>query len=289
MRWEMGTKQYSTVYRVQGIPMEYRKKQLKEALTSIFHLLETENFVRIYSLAPNYTWSRSLKVATITFDKEIEVLSEGKKEACFVVPTGDTDDDDDDGAFSQRVTFKLDVHFEGLTPLRAFRNERDHLIDVVAVTGLGGHAYGSFKERGGDHMWLRDSLPQDLEAAQIYLYGYDSHLSNSQSFQGIVALATTLRQRLQRLRRVSEHDDRPVPRPLIFIAHSLGGILVKEALVQMQDDPHDQRMLKTVFGALFFGVPNHGMDITSLRTMVRGQPNENLVTQLGFSTFRTPA
>ena len=76
-------------------------------------------------------------------------------------------------------------------------------------------------------MWLRDSLPQDLESAQIYLYGYDSHLSNSRSFQGIVALATTLRQRLQRL-RVSENKDRPVPRPLIFIAHSLGGILVKE-------------------------------------------------------------
>ena len=76
-------------------------------------------------------------------------------------------------------------------------------------------------------MWLRDSLPQDLENAQVYLYGYDSHLSNSQSFQGIVALATTLRQRLQRL-RISEQKERPVPRPLMFIAHSLGGILVKE-------------------------------------------------------------
>lgn len=55
----------------------------------------------------------------------------------------------------------------------------------------------------------------------------------------------------------------------------------EKAIVQMQDDSHDQRMLKTVFGALFFGVPNHGMDITALGTMVRGQPNEQLVTQLG--------
>ncbi|KAI9692467.1 MAG: hypothetical protein M1822_006698 [Bathelium mastoideum] len=221
-----------------------------------------------------------MKVATVTFGTDVRILPEGKREASFVVPTDDSDDDDDDDDYSHRIRLKLDIHFEGLTPLRAFKDANDHLIDVVAVTGLGGHAYGSFKERGGDHMWLRDALPQDLDNAQIYLYGYDSRLPNSQSFQGIVALATTLRQRLQRLRS-TEQKGRPVPRPLVFIAHSLGGILVKEAIVQMQDDSHDQRMLKTVFGALFFGVPNHGMDITSLRTMVRGQPNEHLVTQLG--------
>ena len=121
-------KGYSTVYRVQGIPLEYRKKDLKEALVSIFSLAKTKTSVHVHSLAPNYTWSRPLKVATITFGQDIEVLPRGKKEAAFLVPTCDDNDEDDDD-YSRRVRLKLDIHFEGLTPLRAFKDGRDHLIE----------------------------------------------------------------------------------------------------------------------------------------------------------------
>ena len=125
----MGAKAYSTVYRVQGIPLEYRKKQLKEALASIFTLEEKKNGVQVHSLAPNYIWSRPLKVATVTFSTEIEVLPEGKKEASFLVPTDELATDDDDDDYTHRIRLKLDIQFEGLTPLRTFKDERDHLIE----------------------------------------------------------------------------------------------------------------------------------------------------------------
>ncbi|KAM3509182.1 hypothetical protein MY11210_006437 [Beauveria gryllotalpidicola] len=38
----------------------------------------------------------------------------------------------------------------------------DHELEIIAVSGLGGHAFGSFKERGGSNMWLRDSLPYEI-------------------------------------------------------------------------------------------------------------------------------
>ena len=40
-------------------------------------------------------------------------------------------------------------------------------------------------------MWLRDSLPNDLKGARILLYGYDTNLLCSQTFQSIddVAIA----------------------------------------------------------------------------------------------------
>lgn len=48
-------------------------------------------------------------------------------------------------------------------------------------------------------MWLCDDLPNDLSAARIIIYGYESQLHRSQSFQGLEALATTLRTTLKRL------------------------------------------------------------------------------------------
>lgn len=60
---------------------------------------------------------------------------------------------------------------------------------IIAISGLGGHAFGSFKERDGEHMWLRDALPYDItgesgeHVARIMIYGYESNLPNSESFK----------------------------------------------------------------------------------------------------------
>ncbi len=45
-------------------------------------------------------------------------------------------------------------------------------------------------------------------------------------------------------------------------------------------DQRDQAYAKATRGILFFGVPSQGMDISSLRTLVRGQPNEFLISNL---------
>jgi protein SERAC1 len=123
-------------------------------------------------------------------------------------------------------------------------------------------------------MWLRDSLPHDLPGARIMLYGYDTKVSGSDSFQDLEALATTLRSHLQIL-AAWKSESRTVP--LIFIAHSLGGLVVKEAIIQLKRDPGHQAILASIYGALFFGVPNQGMDIKSLVAMVKGQPNQALI------------
>ena len=42
-------------------------------------------------------------------------------------------------------------------------------------------------------MWLRDALPLDLNGAQVWIYGYDTNLVNSTSYQDLEALASTFR------------------------------------------------------------------------------------------------
>ena len=70
----------------------------------------------------------------------------------------------------------------------------------VAMTGLGAHAFRSFKSTENAHMWIRDSLPFDLPGARILTYGYDSHLQKSKSFQSITSIANQFLDSLRAIR-----------------------------------------------------------------------------------------
>lgn len=133
-------------------------------------------------------------------------------------------------------------------------------------------------------MWLRDSLPSDLPGAQILIYGYNTKLLSSFSFQDLEALATTFRESLEALRgaAAANYGDTKSRRPLIFIAHSLGGLVLKEALIQMsRGTKSDRETLNSTYGILFFGVPSRGMDIKSLIPIVGDQANLAFLYSLG--------
>ncbi|KAL0263054.1 hypothetical protein SLS55_002029 [Diplodia seriata] len=147
--------------------------------------------------------------------------------------------------------------------------------------GLGGHAFGSFKVRAGPFMWLRDALPYNLPQARIFIYGFDTQLPNSQSFQslddlgkGFIDLA---------LEAITTAQTSPSPqRRLILLGHSLGGLIVKAAMIQMHrtDNAEYKRILDSIAAFLLFGVPQQGMDIAALIPVVDNQPNRSLLDSL---------
>ncbi|KAK5989024.1 hypothetical protein PT974_10522 [Cladobotryum mycophilum] len=68
---------------------------------------------------------------------------------------------------------------------------------------------------------------------------------------------------------------------IVFLAHSLGGIVLKEVLVQIADrDKSVASILDNVQGAIMFGVPSLGMQQSHLMAMVEGQANDMLVQDL---------
>ena len=126
-------------------------------------------------------------------------------------------------------------------------------------------------------MWLRDRLPQDIPNIRSIIYGYDTSLLKSKSTQTIDHIAMFFVARLKSIGRSSLSA-----RPLIFIAHSLGGIILKRAIFFLADSGDTERfILQSIRVVIFFGVPNRGMDMRHLRPMVSGQPNEFLVQSLG--------
>ncbi|KAK6429614.1 hypothetical protein LTR95_014236, partial [Oleoguttula sp. CCFEE 5521] len=69
--------------------------------------------------------------------------------------------------------WRVDKDFIGFTPLSDPDNAN---VDIIAVTGLGGHALGSFRSADGTLVWLRDFAPQDIPQARFITYGYNTNI-----------------------------------------------------------------------------------------------------------------
>ncbi|KAI1111602.1 hypothetical protein F5Y14DRAFT_424600 [Nemania sp. NC0429] len=92
-------------------------------------------------------------------------------------------------------------------------------IDIVFVHGLFGSRLGSYTK--GGVCWIRDLLGQDLPNCRIISWGWSSTLSTGDAFAG---QSEILLADISRVRSGTR-------RPIIFIGHGLGGLLIKEALV----------------------------------------------------------
>ncbi|KAI1119812.1 hypothetical protein F5Y10DRAFT_150672 [Nemania abortiva] len=171
--------------------------------------------------------------------------------------------------------YQFDCNFYDITPL--YDHQTDANTDLVAVSGLGGHGFGSWKDPTSDMMWLRDNLPKDIPHQRVIIYGHDTHLQGSDSKQSIEELGVGLMESITRYRNDTETSQRPI----IFIGHSLGGLIIKEALLFSRNSRiGTSNIHKACHGMLFFGVPNHGLRYDQLSTIVQGQPNKALVESL---------
>jgi hypothetical protein len=125
-------------------------------------------------------------------------------------------------------------------------------------------------------MWLRDRLPRDMPNARSIIYGYDTHLIRSESVKDVDDMAIALIGKMKSIGRSS-----PSAKPLLMLAHSLGGIVLKQAMVMMARSRESGGfMVDLIRGVIFFGVPNKGMRISHLLPMVEGQPNAKIVRLL---------
>ena len=115
--------------------------------------------------------------------------------------------------------------------------------------------------------WPRHLLPQALPDARVFTYGYDTRVRHA---MGSPVSKNAVYDIALDFLGVLEAERRPHPlRPLLFIAHSLGGIVVKELLRQSHGSQTHRKNLHQVFKAtaaiVFFGTPHGGADPRGLR------------------------
>ncbi|KNG89709.1 LipA and NB-ARC domain protein [Aspergillus nomiae NRRL 13137] len=134
-------------------------------------------------------------------------------------------------------------------------------IDFVFVHGLNprgrtDHAFETWTHQNGT-FWPRDYLPQDIPQARVFVYGYNSYVTNPQAMSNasVKDHANTLLNLLD-MERSPQVNARP-PK-IIFIGHSLGGLVIKQALLNAQEDPKYTSIRTGTYGLVFFGTPHHG-------------------------------
>jgi len=131
------------------------------------------------------------------------------------------------------------------------------LNSIVAIHGLDGHREASWTANN-DKLWLRDFLPQHVPSTRILTYGYDAYTVTS-STQTLNSHAENFLARLAAFRMCSDTPKRPI----IFIAHNLGGIILKHALIKASHShkghmANHKAIAVSTYGILFLGTPHQG-------------------------------
>jgi tetratricopeptide (TPR) repeat protein len=148
--------------------------------------------------------------------------------------------------------------------LRKLAGSEEAEVDIVFVHGLGTNsdlAWVGRGDNGQDFCWPTDSLPKRLSgicSARILAYDYDTTYWTPEYLTERTLLAQTshLAQSLASL----GHETLGKPRPIIFVAHSLGGIVVKNALVlaATSDESRVRQVYERTAGLIFLATPHAG-------------------------------
>ncbi|KTG32414.1 hypothetical protein cypCar_00002366 [Cyprinus carpio] len=107
----------------------------------------------------------------------------------------------------------------------------------------------------------RSWLAADCPNLRILSVVYDTHLSDWKAKCPAENQRKSLAYRSQELLRKLK-DAGVGDRPVVWVAHSMGGLLVKKMLLDASKDPDHSPLIKNTKGILFYSVPHHGMFMT---------------------------
>ncbi|KAL7953358.1 hypothetical protein V8C34DRAFT_321248 [Trichoderma compactum] len=138
-------------------------------------------------------------------------------------------------------------------------------LDIVFVPGLGANPEDSWKSSKTDFNWTThaDGLQRDFPRARLLLYMYDSAWTGQlkvKQFMGNIAMGL-----LVGLRSKRENCQR---RPIVFIGHSMGGLVVAKAIT-IADSRRDlfPIMFEATTACIFFGTPFSGAPVAAVAAM----------------------
>ena len=182
----------------------------------------------------------------------------------------------------------------GLTQIDGHPEDRPFIADVIFVHGLQGHPKRTWQSKSRSRpgkslqnrfkifgllgnkvpkseaqdvampFWPAEILPKDFENVRVWTYGYDSKVTKAftapTSKNGIFEHGNSF------LRAVGRARIHCRKRSIVFVAHSLGGLVVKQALIEARKQTHDPELLdiySSTYAIIFFGTPHRGSGFAS--------------------------
>ncbi|EEU40088.1 uncharacterized protein NECHADRAFT_76027 [Fusarium vanettenii 77-13-4] len=148
------------------------------------------------------------------------------------------------------------IEREGITVLYGDENSE---VDIVILHGLNGHPQST---------WTHDSkffwpweLKNKVKNARVMVFGYNADVTSSFA-DNLIRIRDIGRMLLSDL-VVERQEDEERERPIIFMGHSLGGLVIKQAILLASKELHNQESDKRLIytstrGLFFFGTPHLG-------------------------------
>ncbi|KAF3219629.1 hypothetical protein TWF106_007052 [Orbilia oligospora] len=273
----MATKKNRGTYRAQGIGINTTEDEFTAALKDQLTNDEKGRYKFDTRLAPCCIEPQSYQIATFRVTSTPFVTSGA--ETTVTPLTSETP------SFLERerpsldlrgITIQIDPDFYGLTQLYHVPEDKIK-IDIVALSGLNSHAYGSWigpQSGGRKPMWLQDFLGQDeqLKYCRTMVFGYDTKYDSKAQFW-IEDYVNILLTELNKARRREEERKRP----LVLMGHSFGGTVLTHAYVTASEDEKYKDLYDSITNIFFFGVPFAGIELDDVRSML--EDNEELSDQ----------
>lgn len=106
--------------------------------------------------------------------------------------------------------------------------------------------------------WPKDLLSEDLPNARIISWGYEAAVIRPARVVSIANLTQHAQKLCTEIANLRQEDESE--RPIIFISHSMGGVLTKKALLHSTDSnpPEIAAIVKNTSGIMFMGTPHFG-------------------------------
>ncbi|OAA62009.1 kinesin light chain [Niveomyces insectorum RCEF 264] len=148
--------------------------------------------------------------------------------------------------------------------VKTWHNPPGPTVDICFVHGLTGHRDKTWTVDGPrNEPWPPALLPTRFPHARLLSFGYDADVVRVR-----VASKDTIRSLADNL-LYSLKDDRQehnaLHRPLVFVVHSLGGIVCKKAIARSQHSAEDTlaSLAASLVGIVFMGTPHDGSSFAS--------------------------
>ena len=139
---------------------------------------------------------------------------------------------------------------------------QDVVANIFFVHGLTGSADSTWTTHKDDLHWPSQSLCQDITDVRISTFGYDANVVALWNPVSQIRIGNHAENLLGSLVRLRERTNTEAIK-IIFVAHSLGGLVVESALGVSREstEPHLQQLEACTAGICVLGTPHLGFDL----------------------------
>ncbi|KAM7215760.1 putative WD40 domain containing protein [Rhypophila decipiens] len=158
--------------------------------------------------------------------------------------------------------------------------------DIIFVHGLGGSSLKTWSwNRDAGNFWPTwIHLEEGLARLRIFTFGYNANFRDSKTTYSILDFSKSLLAYMQAYGSDGANDTAIGGKPIVFVCHSMGGLVVKKALVLGKTNDQYASLLSRVHGIMFLSTPHrgssHASTLNGLLSLLVGSSKKVYVSEL---------